>query len=812
MGQTTTFVVRFAPTTRGSKSAVVTFSTNDGDEGSYDITLNAQAQIATISGRVFEDWNGSGVLDPNDVALAGRTVYLDLNNNGSLDYPAIASGPINVSIPDNSPAGVATNLNVSGLAGTVTDVNVTVNITHTWDSDVRLVLRSPTGVLVTLVDGRGGSGDNFTNTTFDDQATTSIAAGSAPFTGSFTPEQPLSAFNGIVPNGTWTLLAYDSVSSDVGVIQNWSLTITTTASDPSTTTDATGAYRFAGLPVGTYTVRSVAPAGWTSVNAQTVIVPDLDTLFPNRDLGQVRQNALYTSEFNDINGDGTRGGAEPGAPGWTVYIDTNNNGALDSTTNTIASGNVNTPIPDNNATGITSTLNVNGLNTPLTDLNVVLNINHTWVGDLNISLKGPNNVTIPLILRRGSSGDNFTGTILDDQAATSITSVTSGNAPFTGSWRPEQPLAGFNGINPNGTWSLLISDVVSSDTGTLLNWSLVITSGEAGQTTDSLGNTRFDNLPAGTHNVRQVDKVGWKPTTPAGGSTGGTLVAGGTVNAAPFGNIADSTAPQVQSIVLVTPSPTNAASVSWTVTFTEPVVGLSLSNFALAVGGLAGTSLSGLSGSGSVYTVSASTGTGSGTLGLNLANASGVKDLAQNPVSNAPFTGQVYTIDRTAPAVVEYRVLFGTKSFDVLSSGRVNLPWQITGIQVLFSEPIAAATLGSLTGIAATGFTGLGTNLLTWSFPAISLGTFNTALLGSTGNAIGDAAGNALGNGSGFARTLKVVYGDVNDDGQVNAADLVLASLATSQPYNIFADANGDGVVDSQDVQLIRRRIGTKLS
>ena len=49
--------------------------------------------------------------------------------------------------------------------------------------------------------------------------------------------------------------------------------------------------------------------------------------------------------------------------------------------------------------------------------------------------------------------------------------------------------------------------------------------------------------------------------------------------------------------------------------------------------------------------MTASTGTGDGTLGLNLTSVGSIKDLANNALTGLPFTGQVYTIDKTLPAV-----------------------------------------------------------------------------------------------------------------------------------------------------------------
>jgi serine protease len=74
-----------------------------------------------------------------------------------------------------------------------------------------------------LFNRHGGSGDNLTNTVFDDGAAVSIGAGAAPFTGSFRPFEPLSAFNGQQIQGTWKLRVVDNAAEDVGTLNSWSL-------------------------------------------------------------------------------------------------------------------------------------------------------------------------------------------------------------------------------------------------------------------------------------------------------------------------------------------------------------------------------------------------------------------------------------------------------------------------------------------------------------------------------------------------------------------------------------------------------------
>ena len=71
----------------------------------------------------------------------------------------------------------------------------------------------------------------------------------------------------------------------------------------------------------------------------------------------------------------------------------------------------------------------------------------------------------------GSSGDNYTNTLFDDLCATN---VTSGAAPFSGCFKPETLLSGFATQVSNGTWTLVVTDDTSSDSGTLNSWSLVL--------------------------------------------------------------------------------------------------------------------------------------------------------------------------------------------------------------------------------------------------------------------------------------------------------------------------------------------------
>jgi subtilisin-like proprotein convertase family protein len=137
---------------------------------------------------------------------------------------------------------------------------------------------------------------------------------------------------------------------------------------------------------------------------------------------------------------------------------------------TYSTGNTATPLPDVVVTDIP--IVVTGTGT-VADVNVRFRANHTFDGDLVITLIAPDGTTVPLATNRGGGGDNFgsgatscsgTFTTFDDSAATAIS---SGIAPFNGSFRPESPLAALSGHDMNGTWKLRFSDTGLADVGTL---------------------------------------------------------------------------------------------------------------------------------------------------------------------------------------------------------------------------------------------------------------------------------------------------------------------------------------------------------
>ena len=179
-----------------------------------------------------------------------------------------------MAIPDSGPASVyPSNITISGLGGTIGAVTVRLNnFSHTWASDVDIVLASPTGQKIMLMSKVGGGGSPTTNATltFSTTATALLPQTGALVTGTYQPTvygastivfpAPAPAapydgsFAGLVgqtPNGTWSLYVVDGWAGDQGSIAGgWTLTVTSTgtAPTPPTISDITNQTTTTGTP------------------------------------------------------------------------------------------------------------------------------------------------------------------------------------------------------------------------------------------------------------------------------------------------------------------------------------------------------------------------------------------------------------------------------------------------------------------------------------------------------------------------------------------------------------------------------------
>jgi len=167
--------------------------------------------------------------------------------------------------------------------------------------------------------------------------------------------------------------------------------------------------------------------------------------------------------------------------------------ALDCNATTVTTfAGVNLAVLDSPAAAVTNVQTLVGQPTPIADVDVDLNMTHTWVGDLVITIEH-NNTIVTLIDRMGvpASGagclnDNLQDIIMDDEGTVVIeTTCNAGPAagpsppnfyPGTAIGTPYSALglSAFDGMDPNGPWTISVQDFAGGDTGTLLSWSLHI--------------------------------------------------------------------------------------------------------------------------------------------------------------------------------------------------------------------------------------------------------------------------------------------------------------------------------------------------
>jgi subtilisin-like proprotein convertase family protein len=293
---------------------------------------------------------------------------------------------------------------VTGAAVRLTDLDLFVDLRHTFAADLDTTLMSPAGTIATITTDNGAGNDNtFAGTTFDDQAN---PGGQVPYTTNagmttdnpyanlqaattLTPEEPLAAFHGENPNGTWTVTISDDLAGDGGELQSWRLDIQGLAAAPDTSVASSSSAAPVGVPAG--------PAV------------------------------------------------------------------------------------------VTSTIEVAGAGAYLADLDLGVDLPHTFAADLDITLMSPAGTIATITTDNGAgNNDTFAGTTFDDQANP------GGQAPYTTNagmttdnpyanlqaatqLTPEEPLAAFHGENPNGTWTLTISDDLAGDGGELRSWQLDVT-------------------------------------------------------------------------------------------------------------------------------------------------------------------------------------------------------------------------------------------------------------------------------------------------------------------------------------------------
>jgi subtilisin-like proprotein convertase family protein len=153
-----------------------------------------------------------------------------LTGNATGSWVAPGTGQV---IPDNTPAGVAYSFTFTDPAAwNITSISVTLNLTGGYNNDIYAYL-SHGSTLVTLVNqipGTAGSGSGFNNVILTEGAGSTIQGATGlpgvAFTGTYTADQNLSAFNGANPNGSWTIFFADLSPGDTSTLTGFEVGIT----------------------------------------------------------------------------------------------------------------------------------------------------------------------------------------------------------------------------------------------------------------------------------------------------------------------------------------------------------------------------------------------------------------------------------------------------------------------------------------------------------------------------------------------------------------------------------------------------------
>lgn len=195
----------------------IVLATGVPNDGSHDIVVpnvvsgNCRVMVAASSNIFFN-------INTQDIIIGIEEVCET--------YPS--SDSLGLEIPDGVAANTPGNPLLVSLDVTdditISDVNLNIDITHTYIEDLVIVVQHPDGTQAVVFDRNCGDFDNL-DITFDDEATSEIICES-PTVGVFqSVGTSLSNFNGLSSSGTWLIGIYDYYNEDVGVLNDWYLEI-----------------------------------------------------------------------------------------------------------------------------------------------------------------------------------------------------------------------------------------------------------------------------------------------------------------------------------------------------------------------------------------------------------------------------------------------------------------------------------------------------------------------------------------------------------------------------------------------------------
>jgi subtilisin-like proprotein convertase family protein len=443
--------------------------------------LPADPEWATNSaGFHFNHFFGAGLVN----AQAAVSAALTWTNLAPATNQSVALNGVDLPIPDGSSSGVSLGFAFTNDALRVEHVRLIVDMVHLRRGDIAITLTSPTGMQSRLTELHGDINTNFYSwplTSVRHWGESSVGTWTATFADLRAGQtgQLISARLELIGAPLNPLQVVDRAATEVDGKANGNGAI-----DPGETAELrvalqnTATYPFGAL----YGTLTTATPGVTLLSAGSSFpsLPATGTgtnsdAFVYRVARSVPCGTLIQFTLLSTNASGR----------WTNSFSQVVGQPADaaSSTDTVDSADAPKAVPD-----LATTLSTNSISLPgdrfIDDVKVSLRLDHTAVGDLQIALVHPDGTEVVIADHEGfNSPDMGTGncgagevrTVFDDQASTP---VSSGAAPFAGSYRPDNPLSVFRGKRLNGNWRLRLSDQYSNDSGTLLCWGLQFVSHE----------------------------------------------------------------------------------------------------------------------------------------------------------------------------------------------------------------------------------------------------------------------------------------------------------------------------------------------
>ncbi|MCF6349740.1 MAG: proprotein convertase P-domain-containing protein [Flavobacteriaceae bacterium] len=421
---------------------------------SVDVTTGLTTVIATTGAQIA--WASSSFSEPAD-------------NCG--DHTSLPAAVID---DTNDPVDVIT---VPVNAGIINDLNIAIDITHTFLADLNITLTSPAGTTVDLFFDKC-TDNNDMNIMFDDEGDVLVC--NEPTVGTFIPDNALSAFDGEAFEGDWTLTIVDDAPGDEGVLNTWCLlpSLTFPCGEPSEgiVTNIASTSADLGWTVGP-DAESMWDVEWGPVGflpgteTELGMVSDTpDNPFTAIDLTITTDFEFYVRAACNANDSSDWVGPFAFTTLGLPIVD-----CADHTSSPAAI------IDDANDPVDVITVPADAGN--ITDLNVIIDITHTWTSDLEITLTSPAGTVVDLFFNKCAARRDI-NIMFDDEGASLICG--SLLFPVIGVFVPDNPLSAFDGEPFEGDWTLTVVDSANDDDGVLNTWCLIADTDATASITDNI--------------------------------------------------------------------------------------------------------------------------------------------------------------------------------------------------------------------------------------------------------------------------------------------------------------------------------------